>query len=44
MELNQDFRAFIELLNVHKVEHLVVGGYAVGYPYNPLLTGDIEHL
>ena len=42
MELNQDFREFIELLNVHKVEYLVVGGYAVGYHGRPRYTGDID--
>jgi Nucleotidyl transferase of unknown function (DUF2204) len=42
MELNQDFKEFIQLLNAHKVEYLIVGGYAVaihGYPRN---TGDID--
>ncbi len=42
MELNQDFKEFIELLNVHKVEYLVVGGYAVGYHGRPRYTGDID--
>jgi len=37
MELDKDFKAFIELLNAHKVKYLVIGGYAVnlhGYPRN----------
>lgn len=42
MELNQDFKEFIELLNVHKVEYLVVGGYAVGFHGRPRYTGDID--
>ncbi len=42
MELNQDFKEFIELLNEHKVEYLVVGGYAVGYHGHPRYTGDID--
>lgn len=42
MELNQDFREFIQLLNAHKVEYLVVGGYAVGYHGRPRYTGDID--
>lgn len=42
MELNQDFKEFIELLNVHKVEYLVVGGYAVGFYGRPRFTGDID--
>lgn len=42
MELNQDFKEFIELLNEHKVEYLVVGGYAVAYHGHPRYTGDID--
>src|ERR1700751_2147268 len=42
MELNPDFKEFIELLNVHKVEYLVVGGYAVGFHGRPRYTGDID--
>ncbi|HXA01130.1 MAG TPA: hypothetical protein VNW99_04025, partial [Cytophagaceae bacterium] len=38
---NQDFKEFIELLNVHDVECLVVGGYAVGFYGRPRFTGDI---
>lgn len=40
--LNPDFKEFIELLNVHDVEYLVVGGYAVGYHGRPRYTGDID--
>ena len=42
MDISQDFKEFIQLLNINKVEYLVVGGYAVaihGYPRN---TGDID--
>lgn len=42
MELIQDFKEFIELLNEHKVEYLVVGGYAVAYHWHPRYTGDID--
>lgn len=42
MELNQDFKEFIELLNLNKVEYLVVGGYAVGFHGHPRYTGDID--
>jgi len=42
MELNQDFKEFIELLNKHKVKYLVVGGYAVGFHGYPRFTGDID--
>lgn len=42
MELDQNFKEFVELLNRHKVEYLIVGGYAVivhGYPRS---TGDLD--
>ena len=42
MVLNQDFREFIELLNVKKVKYLVVGGYAVAYHGYPRYTKDID--
>ncbi|QKZ14782.1 nucleotidyltransferase [Spirosoma sp. KUDC1026] len=42
LSLNQDFREFIELLNVHEVEYLVVGGYAVAFHGRPRFTGDID--
>lgn len=42
MELSQDFKEFIQLLNAHKVEYLVVGGYAVAMHGFPRNTGDID--
>ena len=42
MELSQDFKEFIQLLNAHKVEYLVVGGYAVTIHGFPRTTGDID--
>jgi hypothetical protein len=42
MDLTPDFKEFIQLLNAHNVQYLVVGGYAValhGYPRN---TKDID--
>lgn len=42
MELSQDFKEFITLLNAHKVEYLVVGGYAVAIHGFPITTGDID--
>ncbi|HLO45666.1 MAG TPA: hypothetical protein VK175_15110 [Leadbetterella sp.] len=38
MELNPDFKEFIELLNSNKVEYIVVGGYAVGFHGHPRYT------
>jgi len=40
--LNKHFREFIELLENHGVEYLVVGGYAVGYHGFPRYTGDLD--
>ena len=42
MELSQDFKEFIQLLNANKVEYLVVGGYAVTIHGFPRTTGDID--
>ena len=40
--LNPDFKEFIRLLNVHRVDYLVVGGYAVAYHGYPRYTKDID--
>ena len=42
MELDKDFREFIELLNEHKVQYLVIGGYAVNFHGYPRYTKDID--
>ncbi len=42
MILNKNFREFIELLEKHHVEYLVVGGYAVGFHGFPRYTGDLD--
>ena len=42
IELHQDFKDFLKLLNSHNVEYLLVGGYAVGYHGYPRATGDIR--
>ncbi len=42
MEIHQDFREFIELLNERGVKYLVVGGYAVNYHGYPRFTKDID--
>jgi len=41
MELDKDFREFIELLNEHKVHYLIIGGYAVNFHGYPRYTKDI---
>jgi hypothetical protein len=40
--LSQDFKEFVELLNNHQVEYLIVGGYAVGVHVHPRYTGDLD--
>lgn len=35
MNQNDDFDEFFELLNEHKVEYLVTGGYAVSFHGHP---------
>ena len=42
LELSPDFREFVELLNIHEVDYLVVGGYAVAFHGRPRFTGDID--
>lgn len=42
MELDKDFKEFVQLLNTHKVEYLVVGGYSVAHHGYPRFTGDFD--
>lgn len=42
MELHKDFKEFIELLNLHKVDYVIVGGYAMAFHGCPRFTGDID--
>ena len=44
MKLQKDLREFIELLNSHGVEYLVVGDHAVAFHGYPRYTGDIDFL
>jgi hypothetical protein len=44
MEIQQDFRDLLALFNSHKVEYLIVGGYALGFHGAPRFTGDIDIL
>ena len=37
-----DFKEFLQLLNSHNVEYLLVGGYAVGYYGYPRATADMD--
>ena len=42
MDLHPDWKEFIELLNVHSVEYVVVGAYAVSFYTTPRNTADID--
>ena len=42
MEVQEDFREFLALLNVHEVEFMIVGGYALAFHGAPRFTGDID--
>jgi hypothetical protein len=42
IKLNKYFKEFIELLNSHGVEYLLLGGYAVNYYGHHRSTGDID--
>ena len=42
MEVQEDFREFLELLNKHKVQFIIVGGYALAFHGAPRYTGDID--
>ena len=40
IKLPPDFKEFLSLLNSHKVEYLLIGGYAVSYHGYPRATND----
>lgn len=42
MDLSQDFKEFIALLNKNKVRYLVIGGYAVTVHGYPRYTKDLD--
>jgi len=42
MEIDKDFKEFIELLNVNEVKYLIIGGYAVNFHGYPRYTKDID--
>jgi predicted nucleotidyltransferase len=42
IELDENFKEFIALLNLHKVKYLLVGGFAVGLHGYPRHTGDLD--
>ncbi len=42
MIFEQDFIDFIELLNQHQVEYMIVGAHALAYHGRPRHTGDLD--
>jgi hypothetical protein len=44
MEIQKDFKELLELFNAHRVEYIVVGGYALAFHGAPRFTGDIDLL
>ncbi len=42
IRLPPDFKELLELLNLKKIEYLVIGGYAVAIYGYPRATGDID--
>jgi hypothetical protein len=42
MQLPQDFKEFLRLLNSKKIDYLLIGGYAVGYHGYPRATVDMD--
>jgi predicted nucleotidyltransferase len=42
IHLPADFKEFLKLLNAHKVEYLLIGGYAVSYHGYPRATADMD--
>jgi hypothetical protein len=44
MEIQKDFKELLELFNVHKVEYIIVGGFALAFHGAPRFTGDIDLL
>jgi hypothetical protein len=42
MEVQKDFKELLALFNAHRVEFLIVGGYALAYHGAPRYTGDLD--
>ena len=40
--LTKDFKEFLQCLNVHGVEYLVIGGHAVAFHGYPRATADLD--
>jgi hypothetical protein len=44
MEVQQDFKELLALLNAHDVAYIIVGAYALAYHGAPRYTGDLDIL
>ena len=44
MEIQPDFKELLALFNEHKVEFLIVGGFALAFHGAPRFTGDLDVL
>lgn len=44
MEIREDFKEWLGLLNAHGVEYVVVGSYALAFHGAPRYTGDLDIL
>lgn len=42
MDLNDDWKEFLRLLNSHGVEYLIVGAHALAFHGYPRFTGDLD--
>jgi hypothetical protein len=42
MEIQTDFKELFEFFNVHNVQYLIVGSYALAFHGSPRYTGDID--
>jgi hypothetical protein len=42
MEVQSDFRDLLALFNEHKIEYMIVGGYALAFHGAPRYTGDMD--
>jgi len=44
MEVQSDFRDLLTLFNVHEVDYIIVGDYALAFHGAPRFTGDLDIL
>jgi predicted nucleotidyltransferase len=42
MNLERDFEDFVVLLNKHRIDYMIVGGYALAFHGKPRHTGDLD--